>query len=323
MRYFVLYNDNVLLLEYGPGNYLYSIPRACLTSSYRICKNKFCSNGKFLYRSNNKNSLINIYNLNTFDIVVKECFVTEMVAVENGVILLTAKNIPELWNNKLTKLVYSFDELKGTNKIFEVSDVSFACQKTESFVFFNVKNKRKEISVNFENYRTVHVFACSSKYHVFAKVEFKDQIIYCMWHEDKLVNGWDDVIKEEIAKVIGKRMPDITLGIKYAAFSPSADKLLIGEPELYVKVFDIRNLQIIFSFTKNLGNVKFFFLDYRFIINKDFEVIDLKYFKSMKLLWPCEMMSLTDFYFCRKRKLVFTFSLDVPAHSAKIILPRE
>ncbi|XP_046858577.1 uncharacterized protein LOC124452027 [Xenia sp. Carnegie-2017] len=184
--YFILNNDNVLLFLYGYDYYLYSIPRACLINSYSFLNEKFCSNGIFLYRSNEENSRICLYNLNTFDFDVQECFFNHMVAVENGVILLTAKNIPELWNNDLTKLVYSFDELKGTNKIL------------------------------------------SSKYHVFAKVEFKDQIIYCVWHEDKLVNGWDDVIKEKIAKDIGNNFRDITRCITYAAFSPSADKLLIS-----------------------------------------------------------------------------------------------
>ncbi|XP_046858629.1 uncharacterized protein LOC124452079 [Xenia sp. Carnegie-2017] len=230
--YFILCNDNVLLFDYGYDFYLYSIPRACLTNSYTFYNEKFCSNGKFLYRSNEENSRIIIYNLNSFDFVVKECFFSDMVAVENGVILLTAKNIPELWNDDLTKLFYSFDEQKGTKKIFEVSDVSFACQKTDSFVFFNVEDKRKELSVNFENYRNVHVFACSSKYQVFAKVEFKGQIIYCMWHEDKLVNGWDDVIQEEIANLFAhddmeNYMHDVTCCINYAAYSPSADNLLV------------------------------------------------------------------------------------------------
>ncbi|XP_046857156.1 uncharacterized protein LOC124450546 isoform X3 [Xenia sp. Carnegie-2017] len=119
MCYFILNNDNVLFFQYGRDFYLYSIPRACLTNSYSFRNQKFCSNGKFLYRSNEENSNIFLYNLNTFDFVVKERFVRDMVAVENGVILLTAKNTPELWNNDLTKLVYSFDELKGTNKIFE------------------------------------------------------------------------------------------------------------------------------------------------------------------------------------------------------------
>ncbi|XP_046857158.1 uncharacterized protein LOC124450547 [Xenia sp. Carnegie-2017] len=118
-HYFILNNDNVLSFEYGCDFYLYSIPRACLTKSYCFYNKKFCSNRKFLYRSNEGKSRVIIYNLNTFDFVVKECFFSDMVAVENGVILLTAKNIPELWNNDLTKLVYSFDELKGTNKIFE------------------------------------------------------------------------------------------------------------------------------------------------------------------------------------------------------------
>ncbi|XP_046857155.1 uncharacterized protein LOC124450546 isoform X2 [Xenia sp. Carnegie-2017] len=120
MFYFILNNDNVLLFKYRFDFYLYSIPRACLPNSDSFRKEKFCSNGKFLYRSNEENSSIFLYNLNTFDFVVKQYFVSDMVAVENGVILLTAKNIPELWNNDLTKLVYSFDELKGTNKIFEV-----------------------------------------------------------------------------------------------------------------------------------------------------------------------------------------------------------
>ncbi|XP_046858571.1 uncharacterized protein LOC124452020 [Xenia sp. Carnegie-2017] len=117
--YFILNDDNVLLFDYKDEFYLYSIPRACLTNSYSFFNEKFCSNGKFLYRSNEENSRVIIYNLSTFDFDVKECFISDMVAVENGVILLTAKNIPELWNNELTKLVYSFDELKGTNKVFE------------------------------------------------------------------------------------------------------------------------------------------------------------------------------------------------------------
>ncbi|XP_046858581.1 uncharacterized protein LOC124452031 [Xenia sp. Carnegie-2017] len=50
--YFILNNDNVLLFEYGLEFYLYSIQRACLTNSYSFYYEKFCSNGKFLYRSN-------------------------------------------------------------------------------------------------------------------------------------------------------------------------------------------------------------------------------------------------------------------------------
>ncbi|XP_046857612.1 uncharacterized protein LOC124451020 isoform X2 [Xenia sp. Carnegie-2017] len=110
--YFILYNNNVLLFNYRYDFYLCLIPRACLTNSYSIYNEKFCSNGKFLYWSNKENSRIVLYNLKTFDCVVKDGFFSDMVAVENGVILLTAKNIPELWNNDLTKLVYSFDELK-------------------------------------------------------------------------------------------------------------------------------------------------------------------------------------------------------------------
>ncbi|XP_046858625.1 uncharacterized protein LOC124452074 [Xenia sp. Carnegie-2017] len=109
----ILNNDNALLFEYGIGFYLYSIARACLTNSYSFYNEKFCSNEKFLYRSNVENSSVILYNLSTFDFVVKECFVSDMVSVENGVILLTEKNTPELWNDDLTKLVYSFDELKG------------------------------------------------------------------------------------------------------------------------------------------------------------------------------------------------------------------
>ncbi|XP_046858572.1 uncharacterized protein LOC124452021 [Xenia sp. Carnegie-2017] len=107
MYYFILNNDNVLFFNYGLVFYLYSIPRVCLTMTYSLSIQKFCSNGKYLYRSNEENSRVIIYNLNTFDFVVKECFVRDMVAVENGVILLTAKNVPELWNDDLTKLVYS------------------------------------------------------------------------------------------------------------------------------------------------------------------------------------------------------------------------
>ncbi|XP_046858573.1 uncharacterized protein LOC124452022 [Xenia sp. Carnegie-2017] len=54
--YFILCNDNVLLFEYRLDFYLYSIPRACLTNSYSFRNEKFCSNGKFLYRSNEENS---------------------------------------------------------------------------------------------------------------------------------------------------------------------------------------------------------------------------------------------------------------------------
>ncbi|XP_046858616.1 uncharacterized protein LOC124452065 [Xenia sp. Carnegie-2017] len=209
--YFVLNNDNVLLSEYRHDFSLYSIPRACLTNSYSFRNQKFCSNEKFLYRSNKENSMIIIYNLNTFDFVVKEFFVRDMAVVENGVILLTAKNIPELWNKDLTKLVYSFDELK---------------------------------------------------------VEFKDEIIYCMWHEDKQVNGSDDVIKEEITNLIAEKdlaewNRDITRCINYAAFSPSADKLLIFYVRQYLEVFDVENIQIIYSFTEGILEPKFFFVDDR------------------------------------------------------------
>ncbi|XP_046857159.1 uncharacterized protein LOC124450548 [Xenia sp. Carnegie-2017] len=324
--YFILNNDNVLLFEYGYDFYLYSIPRAYLTNSYCFRNEKFCSNGQLLYRSNEENSRIIIYNLNTFDFVVKECFVGDMVAVENGVISLTAKNTPELWNNDLTKLVYSFDELKGTNKIFEVSDVSFACKKTDSFVFFNVENKQKEISVNFENYRNVHVFACSSKYHVFAKVEFKGQIIYCMWHEEKLVNCWDDVIKEDLItdKVIGNFRRDVTPYITYAAFSPSADKLLISDMRRYVKVFDVKNIQIIYRYTGGFSDSKFFFVDDRYIFNKDLYLIDLKYFKNEGYFLALLSIFSRTFYYCRKRKLALFFSSSkVPVQCFKIILPRE
>ncbi|XP_046857011.1 uncharacterized protein LOC124450399 isoform X2 [Xenia sp. Carnegie-2017] len=121
LYYFILNNDNVLLFDRIDFFYLYSVPRACLTNSYSFLNGKFCSNGKFLYRSTEGKSKVIIYNLNTFDFVVKKCFFSDMVAVENGVILLTKKNMPELWNNDLTKLVYSFDELKGTNKVFELN----------------------------------------------------------------------------------------------------------------------------------------------------------------------------------------------------------
>ncbi|XP_046857196.1 uncharacterized protein LOC124450609 isoform X2 [Xenia sp. Carnegie-2017] len=324
--YFVLYNDNVLWFKYGLDFHLYSIPRACLTDSYNFHNKKFCSNGKFLHRSNQERSRVIIYRLNTFDFVVKECFFSDMVAVENGVILLTAKNIPELWNNDLTKLVYSFDELKGRNKIFEVSDVLFACQKTDSFVFFNVENKRKEISVNFENYRNVHVFACSSKYHVFAKVEFKGQKIYCMWHEDKLVNGWDDVIKEESANLIadkffGEYLGDMTRCITYAAFSPSADKLAISYKRSYVKVFDVKNIQIIYSCTLEFSiDPKFFFVDDRYIISDRLNLIDLKYFKIVELFLPRLSIRPRTLYYCRKRKLALIFSsIKIPQQCVKII----
>ncbi|XP_046857014.1 uncharacterized protein LOC124450400 isoform X2 [Xenia sp. Carnegie-2017] len=326
--YFILNNENVLLFNYNYDFYLYSIPRACLTNNYSFHNEKFCSNGKFLYRSNEENPRIIIYNLNTFHFVVKECFFSDMIAVENGVILLTVKNIPELWNNDLTKLVYSFDELKDTNKIFEVSDVSFACQKTDSLVFFNVENKRKEISVNFENYQNVHVFACSSKYHVFAKVEFKDQIIYCMWHEDKFINGWDDVIKEEAAnlvvdKDVGKYLYNITSCITYAAFSPSAGNLSISYMHEYVKVFDVKNIQIIYSYTEGIFWRKFFFVDDRYIIRESLDLIDLKYFKIVKFILPLVSIVPETFYYCRKRKLALIFSsFNVPVQCVKIILPR-
>ncbi|XP_046858589.1 uncharacterized protein LOC124452040 [Xenia sp. Carnegie-2017] len=112
----VLYSDSFFRVDL---HFFCMMPRACSTNSYSLGNEKFCSNGKFLYRSNEENSRLIIYNLNTFEFVVKECIFNDMVAVENGVILITAKNIPELWNYKLTKLVYSFDELEGTNKIFE------------------------------------------------------------------------------------------------------------------------------------------------------------------------------------------------------------
>ncbi|XP_046857162.1 uncharacterized protein LOC124450549 isoform X2 [Xenia sp. Carnegie-2017] len=54
--YFILNNDNVLLFEYGNRFYLYSIPRACLTNSYSFRNEKFCSNVKFMYRSNEEKS---------------------------------------------------------------------------------------------------------------------------------------------------------------------------------------------------------------------------------------------------------------------------
>ncbi|XP_046857746.1 uncharacterized protein LOC124451161 [Xenia sp. Carnegie-2017] len=328
-EYFILYNDYVILFEYGYDFYLYSIPRAFFTNSYSVRNEKFCSNGKFLYRRNEENSRINMYNLNTFNFVVKDCFVRDMVAVKNGVILLTAKNIPELWNNNLTKLVYSFDEIKYTNNIFKVSDVSFACQKADSFVFFNVENKRQEISVNFENYRNVHVFACSSKYHVFAKVECKDQIIYCMWHEDKLVHGWNDVIKEDFAnsiagKVLAEYERDITLCIYYAAFSPSADNLLINYRFQYLKVFDVKNKQTIYSYTFNVPTPEFFsFVDDRYIISNYLALIDLKCVRTVELFLPLVRTFLTTFYYCRKRKLALIFSsLKVPVQCVKIILPQ-
>ncbi|XP_046858217.1 uncharacterized protein LOC124451653 [Xenia sp. Carnegie-2017] len=306
----LLNKGNVLHTYCTTDTHLYIIPRACLTNSNCFHKGKFCSNGKFMYRCNEENSRVIIYNLNTFDFVVKECFFSDMVAVENGVILLTEKNIPELWNNDLTKLVYSFDELKGTNKIFEVSDVSFACQKTDSFVFFNVENKRKEISVNFENYRNVHVFACSSKYHVFAKAEINHRIIYCMWHEDKLINGWDDVIECNC--------------IAYAAFSPSADNLLIrddGFLKRSVKVFDVKNKEFIYNFTWWFFGDNFFFLDDRYIINDGLVLIDLKYFKDAQI--PFGRLLFLNLYYCRKRKLAFIFSFSkVPNNCVKIIFPR-
>ncbi|XP_046857168.1 LOW QUALITY PROTEIN: uncharacterized protein LOC124450555 [Xenia sp. Carnegie-2017] len=326
--YFILNNDNVILFNYGDDFYLYSIPRACLTNSYSIRDDKFCSNGEFLYRSNKENLRVIIYNLDTFHFVVKECFFSDMVAVRNGVILLTEKNTPELWNDDLTKLFYSFDELKGTNKIFEVSDVSFACQKTDSFLFFNVENKRNEISVNFENYRNVDVFACSSKYHMFAKVEFKGQIIYCMWHEDKQVDDWGDVIKEEITnfivnKHVGKYTRDTTHCITDAAFSPSADKLLIRYVGKFMTVFDVKTKQIIHRFLEDSWGLKFFFVDDRYIIIKDLDLIDLKDFKTVELLFPLVRMFPSNFYYCRKRKLALNFSFfEVPVQCVKIILPR-
>ncbi|XP_046857613.1 uncharacterized protein LOC124451021 [Xenia sp. Carnegie-2017] len=54
--YFILNNDNVLFFEYGYDCYLYSIPRAFFTNSYSFYNEKFCSNGKFLYRSNEEKS---------------------------------------------------------------------------------------------------------------------------------------------------------------------------------------------------------------------------------------------------------------------------
>ncbi|XP_046857303.1 uncharacterized protein LOC124450707 [Xenia sp. Carnegie-2017] len=322
MYYFILNNDNVLLFEYGRDFYLYSIPRACLTNSYSARKRKVSLNGKFLYRRNKEKSRVIIYNLNTFDCVVKECIFRDIVAVENGVILLTAKKIPELWNNDLTKLVYTFDEQKGTKKIFEVNDVSFACQKADSFVFYNVETKRKEISVNFENYRKVHVFACSSKYHVFTKVDFKDKIIYCMWYEEKQVIGWDDIIRDEIAKVRGDK-DNFMCSIHYAEFSPSADKLLISVMRNNVKVFDAKNIQIIYSYTFNV-KPRFLFVDDRYIFSDHLNLIDLKYFKIVELLFPLVKISPRTLYYCRKRKLALIFSsLKVPVQCVKVILPRE
>ncbi|XP_046853811.1 uncharacterized protein LOC124446962 [Xenia sp. Carnegie-2017] len=92
MYYFILNNDNVLWFKYGYDFHLITIPRVCLTTSCSLSNQKFCSNGKFLYRSNEENSRVIIYNLNTFDFVVKERFVSDMAAVENGVILLTILN---------------------------------------------------------------------------------------------------------------------------------------------------------------------------------------------------------------------------------------
>ncbi|XP_046858046.1 uncharacterized protein LOC124451463 [Xenia sp. Carnegie-2017] len=192
-HYYLLNDNNILLFDYGHASHLVLMARTILTKSLVLDNQIVCSNGNFLYRRDKETSFVIVNNLTTGDFVNKERIVNGMVAVENGVILLAAKAIPELWNNDLTKLIYSFDELKGTNKIFEVSDVSFACQKTDSIVFFNVENKRKEISMNFENYRNVHVLACSSKYHVFAKTKERKKETYYLWHKDKLVDGWSGI----------------------------------------------------------------------------------------------------------------------------------
>ncbi|XP_046862092.1 uncharacterized protein LOC124455502 isoform X2 [Xenia sp. Carnegie-2017] len=233
MYYFILSDDFVLLFAYGCDFYLCSIASVLLTNTYNFHNENFCSNENFLYQRDEENSMLVSYNLNTCDFFVRESLFRDMVAVGMGVILLSAENIPELWNNDLTKLLCSFDELKGTNSFFEVSDLSIACQKTDSLVFFNIENKRTEISIKFENYQNVQVLACSSKYHVFAKVEFDDETVYYMWHEDNLVNSWDDMIQREITRTIqDKELDDWDDIIQEEMTSSMEDAALDGLDDL-------------------------------------------------------------------------------------------
>ncbi|XP_046862278.1 uncharacterized protein LOC124455687 isoform X2 [Xenia sp. Carnegie-2017] len=197
------------------------------------------------------------------------------------------------------------------------------------------ENKQQEVLVNFKH-QNMHILACSSKNHVFAKVKFEDETSYYMWHEDKPVNGWNDVLQKEIIggrealdgleyidEEFRNKIERLGNSIDHADFSPSANKLLIGDSHIYVKVFDVKNIQVIYSLTMFLA--KSVFLNDRFIISDKFMLIDLKCFKNVQLGFPLLRVNRSSFYFCCKRKLVFTLftDLDVLINCAKIVLPRE
>ncbi|XP_046858631.1 uncharacterized protein LOC124452082 [Xenia sp. Carnegie-2017] len=128
-HYYLLNDNNILLFDYGHASHLVPMAHAILTKSFVLDNQIVCSNSNFLYRRDEKKSCIIVNNLNTGHFVNKECFVNGMVALENGVILLTTKAIPELWNNDLTKLLYSFDEVKDIINIFQISKTNEKCYR--------------------------------------------------------------------------------------------------------------------------------------------------------------------------------------------------
>ncbi|XP_046862261.1 uncharacterized protein LOC124455665 isoform X2 [Xenia sp. Carnegie-2017] len=96
-----------------------SSPFHCDDTTLKFFTNKCFSKDKYTMVTSYKDTLT-VWEVEKGDFIVKKCLFQDMVAVENGVILLTEKNYPELWNYDLTKLLRSFDELKNTNKIFDV-----------------------------------------------------------------------------------------------------------------------------------------------------------------------------------------------------------
>ncbi|XP_046857194.1 uncharacterized protein LOC124450607 isoform X2 [Xenia sp. Carnegie-2017] len=296
-----------------------SVPRTHLTTDVK-CGSKICTNGNFLYqfndfeeRSQGKSNLI-IKNLNTGDTFVRKCLLKNMLAVKNAVILHREYDIPELWNNDVTNLLYSFDELKGTKRILSVSDVLIACQTGESFVFFNIENKRKEFALKFKRRKHFSVLACSVKFHMFVIDYVENKETYSLWCRENLVDGWEDICQNQIRSV------------DHAEFSPLADKLLVLRYRDFLHVYDVNDKQIIYNVTGDQVEGSIDFVDSRYIIrvySPELWLVDTK----NKTDCCRHELSFLDVYahFCRKSKHVYTFFDDnnVLVEGFKINLPQK
>ncbi|XP_046858024.1 uncharacterized protein LOC124451455 isoform X2 [Xenia sp. Carnegie-2017] len=317
-HFFCLLNDdNVLVFGKKFYRYVFLVTRTHLTTDVKY-GSEICTNGNFLYqfndfeeRSQGKSNLI-IKNLNTGDTFVRKCLLKDMLAVKNAVILHREYDIPELWSNDLTNLLYSFDELKKTMKILSVSDVLIACQTADSVVFFNIENKREEFALNFETH--VSVLACSVKFHVFAQVYVENKKTYSLWCGENLVDGWEDIFQHQIRSV------------DYAEFSPLADKLMVLRYYHFLHVYDVKDKQIIYIVTGDKVDGNIAFLDSRYIIHEGTDTLWLIDTRNERECCRHDFSFVSVYtHFCRKSKHVYFFFRDnnVLADGLKINLPRK